>query len=199
MPARNANASTVADPSKPVLVRLPPDLLSLLKEEALRKGNSVNSVIVTVLKKYSDWWRFQERLGFMPLHKSMIVQMLDKISDEDAEKIGQTQKDQTIKDFIFFSEFGYGLKTFIWWIKLRSEVLGFQFVIRQENDGMFILINHGMGSKWSHYYKGMFEAVLQELLEPPYYKDIRFNLTDSSFSVTIIGLINMQQAVIGKK
>jgi len=202
--ARNSSSlgdSTTADSNKAVLARIPQDLLLSIKEEALHKGISVNSVIVSVLKKYSGWWRFQERLGFMPLHKSMVIQMMDKIGDEDAEKIGRIQKDQTIKDFILFSESGYDLSTFIWWIKLRCEVLGFQFVVRNEKEDniIFIMINHGMGSKWSHYYKGMFEAVLQELLEPRYYNEMKFSLTNSSFSVTITGMADLHETIIGKK
>jgi len=178
--------SSAAESNKAVLVRIPQDLLQSLREESNYKGTSVNSIIVSILRKYSGWWRFQERLGFMPLHKSMVVQIMDKISDEDVEEIGRIQKDQTIKDFILFSESGYDLEAFIHWLRLRSEVMGFQLVVRHEKDAsIFIMINHGISSKWSRYYKGMFEAVLQELLKPGDYSEMKFNLTNSSFSVTI--------------
>ncbi|HXG06417.1 MAG TPA: hypothetical protein VNI77_03725 [Nitrososphaera sp.] len=181
--------TTSEESTKAVLVRLPRELLKSLREESLYKGTSVNSIIVSILRKYSGWWRFQEKLGFMPLHKSMVKQIMDEISDDDVEEIGRIQKDQTIKDFILFSESGYDLHTFIRWLKLRCDVMGFQLVVRQENDsGIFIMINHGISSKWSRYYKGMFEAVLQELLKPGDYGEMRFNLTNSSFSMTISGM-----------
>lgn len=181
--------SAAGEPNKAVLVRIPQDLLQSLREESHYKGTSVNSVIVSILRKYSGWWRFQERLGFMPLHKSMVVQIMDKISDDDVEEIGRIQKDQTIKDFILFSESGYDLGAFINWLRLRCEVMGFQLVVRHEKDAsIFIMINHGISSKWSRYYKGMFEAVLQELLKPGDYGEMKFSLTNSSFSVTISGI-----------
>ncbi len=193
------DSDTASESNKAFLIRIPQELLKSLREESTHKGTSVNSVIVSILRKYSGWGRFQEKLGFMPLHRSMVVQMLDKIADDDIEEIGRIQKDQTIKDFILFSESGYDLSTFIRWIKLRCEVLGFQLVIRHENGGMFIMINHGTGPKWSRYYRGMFEAVLQELLKPSDYGELKFNLTNSSFSVTIAGMTDVHQSQIGKK
>ncbi len=79
--------------------------------------------------------------------------------------------------------------------------MGFQFAVRneRENNRIFILINHGMGSKWSHYYKGMFEAVLQELLEPRYYNEMKFNLTNSSFSLVMTGVTDLHETIIRKK
>ena len=186
----NKHSNPTIDSNKAILVRIPRDLLESLKEEALHKGTSANSMIISILRKYTGWWRFQEKLGFMPLHKSMVIQILDRIADKDIEEIGRIQKDQTIKDFILFSESDYDLNTFIRWIKLRCGVLGFQFVLKheKENNSIFIMINHGIGSKWSHYYKGMFEAVLQELLKPSDYREMKFNLTNSSFGVTIMGI-----------
>jgi hypothetical protein len=185
--------TTAGESNKAVLVRIPQELLKSLREESLYKGTSVNSIIVSILRKYSGWWKFQERLGFMPLHKSMVVQIMDKIPEDDIEEIGRIQKDQTIKDFILFSESGYDMPTFIRWLKLRCEVMGFQLVVRQEEEdaGIFIMINHGMSLKWSRYYKGMFEAVLQELLKPGDYGEMKFNLTNSSFSMTISGMSNL--------
>ncbi|MEW6603610.1 MAG: hypothetical protein AB1351_02840 [Thermoproteota archaeon] len=192
-------ATTTAESNKAVLIRIPQELLKSLREESLYKGTSVNSIIVSILRKYSGWWRFQERLGFMPLHRSMVVQLLDKIAEDDIEEIGRIQKDQTIKDFILFSESGYDLGTFIRWIKLRCEVLGFQLVVRQEKNGsIFVMINHGISQKWSRYYKGMFEAVLQELFKPSDYGEMKFNLTNSSFSVTIAGMSSLHQNLFGK-
>src|SRR5581483_11992729 len=155
-----------ASKSRPLLLRIPFNLLESLREEAAKDDISVNSFIITVLRKYTSWGRFQERLGFMPLHKSMILTMLERLTSEEIEEIGRMQKDQTIRDFLLF-ESGYNLKSFMKWIELRCKVLGFELVVEQEANptpSVFVMIHHNMGQNWSLYYKGMFSAVLQELL-----------------------------------
>ncbi|AIF82287.1 Ribonucleotide reductase N-terminal [Candidatus Nitrososphaera evergladensis SR1] len=182
----------LAGKSRPLLLRIPSNLLESLKIEAAKDDASVNSFITTVLKKYISWGRYQERLGFMPLHKSMVKTMLEKLTPEEIEEVGKMQKDQTIRDFLLF-ESGYNLKSFIQWIRLRCRVLGFDLRIKEEFEPdytIFVMIHHDMGENWSLYYKGMFSAVLQELLPPDEkaYDQIIFETNRTSFAMHIVGL-----------
>lgn len=191
---RRQQRISTAGKSRPLLLRIPTNLLESLRNEAAKDDASVNSFIITVLKKYTSWGRFQERLGFMPLHKSMILTMLDKLTPEEIEEIGRMQKDQTIRDFLLF-ESGYNLKSFMKWIELRCKVLGFELLVKQEADpepSVFVMIHHNMGQNWSLYYKGMFSAVLQELLPQDgiSYDQIIFNTTKASFAMRLVG-VNM--------
>ncbi len=169
--------------TRQLLVRLPEGVLSDLRKAASREQASVNSVVVGIVRRYLSWGRFQQKLGFMPLHKSMVVAMLDKLAPEEAENIGVMQKDQTIRDFLLFSS-GYSLESFVGWIGLRCEMLGFQLLLKQEAGATLVVIHHGMGHKWSAYYKGLFGAVLKELL-PEKAQAIAFTATDSLFSLEI--------------
>lgn len=180
---------------KPLLVRVPVKFIAALKEEAVQNETSVNSLIVSVLKKHAAWGRFQERLGFMPMHKSMIAMMLDKISPQDAEEIGRLQKDQTIRDFLLLKS-GYSLETFVQWMELRCEVLGFLFMRRQEKDSLFVMIRHDMGQNWSFYYRGMFSAVLRELLPKENYGQAAFSTSSSSFSVSLGGIMMVAEDAV---
>ncbi len=171
------------------MLRIPSNLLESLRDEAAKDDASVNSFIITVLKKYISWGRFQERLGFMPMHKSMIRIMLSKMTPEEIEEIGQMQKDQTIRDFLLFKS-GYNIESFIQWIELRCRVLGFELLLKQEANpnSIFVMIHHDMGQNWSLYYKGMFSAVLQELLPDGSYDEIIFNTNKASFSMHLAGV-----------
>lgn len=191
-----------ASKSRPLLLRIPFNLLESLREEAAKDDISVNSFIITVLRKYTSWGRFQERLGFMPLHKSMILTMLERLTSEEIEEIGRMQKDQTIRDFLLF-ESGYNLTSFMKWIELRCKVLGFELLVKQEANpepSVFVMIHHNMGQNWSLYYKGMFSAVLQELLpqDGKSYDQIIFNTTKASFAMRLVGVeMNMQETTSG--
>lgn len=180
----------LTEKSRPLMLRIPAKLLESLKDEASKDDASVNSFVITVLKKYTSWGRFQERLGFMPLHKSMVKTMLSKMTPEEIEEIGQMQKDQTIRDFLLF-ESGYNIESFIQWIGLRCKVLGFELLVKQEtnSDSIFIMIHHDMGENWSLYYKGMFTAVLQELLpDNSSHDQIIFSTNTASFGMRLIGV-----------
>lgn len=184
-----AKKEKLAGKSRPLMLRIPGNLLESLRDEAAKDDASVNSFIITVLKKYTSWGRFQERLGFMPLHKSMVKTMLSKMTPEEIEEIGQMQKDQTIRDFLLFKS-GYNIESFIQWIELRCRVLGFELLLKQESDpdSMFVMIHHDMGENWSLYYKGMFSAVLQELLPNGSYDQIIFNTNRASFGMRLVGV-----------
>lgn len=167
-----------------LLLRLPAGTLTGLKQEALDERTSVNSLVVLVLKRYLSWGRLEQRLGFMPLHKSMVSAMLEKLSEEELEAIGRTQKDQTIKDFLLFKS-GLTLASFIEWIETRCEMLGFELELRRDGDSVLVAIYHGMGFKWSCYYRGLFSAVLKELLSEDDWRKISPTATDSLFRIRI--------------
>lgn len=179
--------------SKPLLLRIPADLLESLRGEAAKDEASVNSFMITVLKKYMSWGRFQERLGFMLLHKSMVLTMLEKLTPEEIEEIGRMQKDQTIKDFLLFAS-GYDLESFMQWIELRCKVLGFELLIKREGAGhsnsVFVMIHHNLGENWSLYYRGMFSAVLQELLpqDGKSHDKVIFNTNKASLAMHLAGI-----------
>jgi hypothetical protein len=182
-----AKTDVFVETVKPMLVRLPESVLAALREEAAKDESSVNSTIVSILKYHSSWGRYQKRLGFMPLHKNMILAMLNKMTLEEIEAIGRMQKDQTVRDFLVFNS-TYSLETFIEWIGLRCNILGFQLMIRRGTapDALNIVIHHDMGQKWSYYYKGMFSAALEDLL--PSGTDVTFNTGNASFAIEIAGV-----------
>ncbi len=197
LPLLGGKKERLIERSRPLMLRVPTKLLESLKDEASKDDASVNSFIITVLKKYTSWGRFQERLGFMPLHKSMVKIMLSKMTPDEIEEMGQMQKDQTIRDFLLF-ESGYNLESFIQWIGLRCKVLGFELLVKQETnpDSIFIMIHHDMGENWSLYYKGMFTAVLQELLPSSgsSHDKIILSTNTASFGMHLIGVkIDVQE------
>jgi hypothetical protein len=180
----NRSGKTRSDSTKALLVRLPVGILSDLRQEASKEQASVNSFILGILRRHLSWGRFQQKLGFMPLHRSMVAAILDKLTCEEIENIGMMQKDQTIRDFLLFNS-GYNLDSFIDWIDLRCGMMGFHLVLKQETNSILVIIHHGMGQKWSLYYKGLFSSVLEELLPAKSCSKMTFTTTDSLFSVQI--------------
>jgi hypothetical protein len=64
-------------------------------------------------------------------------------------------------------------------------MMGFHLVLKQETNSILVIIHHGMGQKWSLYYKGLFSSVLEELLPAKSCSKMTFTTTDSLFSVQI--------------
>jgi hypothetical protein len=190
-------ATTTA--TRPLLLRVPDEVLSAMKREAHQEQSSVNSLLVGIVKRHLSWGRLQQKLGFMPLHRSMVTAMLDRLTAEEMQAIGVAQKDQTIRDFLLFRS-GYSLESFIEWIGLRCDMLGFHLALKHEEEEeeeacgtmrgrravvVVAIIHHGMGHKWSAYYRGLFSAVLEELLPAGMFGRVGFTATDSLFSVRI--------------
>ncbi|MER3408426.1 MAG: hypothetical protein C4292_06865 [Nitrososphaera sp.] len=86
--ASNGSNSTEARPAatmatRPLLLRVPDEVLSAMKRVAQQEQSSVNSLLVGIVKRHLSWGRLQQKLGFMPLHRSMVTAMLDRLTEEE--------------------------------------------------------------------------------------------------------------------
>ena len=64
--------------TRSITFRLDSLIIEELQREADQREISLNVLINQVLKRYSDWDRYENRIGMMPVPKVMLASLIDK-------------------------------------------------------------------------------------------------------------------------
>jgi predicted DNA binding CopG/RHH family protein len=67
--------------SRSITFRLDSHTIDELQHEADQNQISLNVLINQILKRYSDWDRYENRIGMMPVPKAMLTSLIDKAID----------------------------------------------------------------------------------------------------------------------
>ena len=84
--------------------RIDESLSEVLNAEAERMGVSVNAMINSILKQYSEFTRFQSKLDMMTINREIFKNLLDQLSDNESYAIGLEMGKDIPNDTILISE-----------------------------------------------------------------------------------------------
>jgi hypothetical protein len=71
-----------------------------------------------ILKSYVDWDMLQARAGMIPIAKPLLVELLNKISNEEIVSIASNVGRNTIKEIVSFMRNKMDLDSFLTWLEL---------------------------------------------------------------------------------
>ena len=67
--------------SRSITFRLDSNTIDELQREADQNQVSLNVLVNQTLKRYTDWDRYENRIGMMPVPKAMLTSLIDKAVD----------------------------------------------------------------------------------------------------------------------
>jgi hypothetical protein len=166
--------------SQSITFRLDSNTLDELQREADQNQISLNVLVNQALKRYSDWDRYETRIGMMPVPKAMLTSLIDKavdvakkngIKDED---IGHW-RDQIIKqaaesafsimkDAVLFMKKQYNFWTILTVLQEYMKISGIKSDHRMEGGGKQVfVIQHELGENWSLFAKELLKLIFENL------------------------------------
>ena len=86
--------------TRSITFRLNSSILDGLQREADQKEISLNVLINQILKRYSDWDRYENKIGMMPVPKMMLKTLIDKAiitANNGGIKDVQPYRDEIVK------------------------------------------------------------------------------------------------------
>src|SRR5215831_5183331 len=89
---REKESSDKPKKSQSITFRLDSYTIDELQREADQNQISLNVLVNQALKRYSDWDRYETRIGMMPVPKAMLTSLIDKAVDM-AKKSGIEEQD----------------------------------------------------------------------------------------------------------
>jgi hypothetical protein len=146
-------------------IRIPEHLDDIIQKDSKQKGSTANTLIASILAKYSEWDRYTESFGFISLPRSDLKMIMDSLDDETikqiAEKIGSTQgKEVTM---FFFKKLT--IDAIISAFSLFSKYARFcTYEIESSGQDYTLVLHHELGRKWSIYMAHLVSQVLKSTL-----------------------------------
>lgn len=167
--------------------RLDKTILNKLKNEAQEKEISVNTLINQTLRHHFDWHSNAAKAGFIPVRRSLIIKLMEKISEEDITNISEYIIKKETKDILLMLRGEYNIESALDFIDTQIRISGYSYRHEVNYERHHYTIKHEMGMKWSLYLKELFRFIFEEFGLGRVVFDVRENTL--SFTVDTLSLV----------
>jgi hypothetical protein len=164
--------------TRSITFRLESTIIEELQAEAEYRETSLNVLINQVLRRYSNWERYENKMGMLPIPKVILSNLMDEIM-----RIGKEQGIEDIiafrtaiikelsltaftflKDSVLLIKKNYNLITVLEVLEQYMKVVGINSDHRIEEDGKHIyVIQHRLGENWSLFIKEFLILLFENL------------------------------------
>lgn len=164
--------------TRSITFRLDSSVIEELQTEAEYRETSLNVLINQILRRYSNWERYENKMGLLPVPKIMLSSIMDevmKIGKENGINDLVTFRSLLMKElsqiaFIFLKDFvllikkNYNLLTVLDVLEQYMKVVGINSDHRIDDDGKHIyVIQHKLGENWSLFIKEFLILIFENL------------------------------------
>ncbi len=169
--------------TRSISYRLPESLVHQLEGEANMKNISQNVLVKQILEKYCRWDRYANKIGLVPVPKSILENLGDQMKGEDIQKIADVLK-PVIKDSVMFIKGKYDLKRCIETLEDYMKASGMKSDHRVEGSLHHFIVQHELGMRWSLFTEYLLKSIFHEFLPE---KNVKCQTTDHTV-ITTVGL-----------
>lgn len=164
--------------TRSVTFRLDASVIDELQIEADTREISLNVLVNQVLKRYSEWDRFESKIGMMPVPKVMLSTLIDKAisvargsgikdieryRDEIIRQAAQIAFD-LMKDAVLYMKKQYSLWVVLAVLEEYMKVSGINADHKLEGSRKHVfVIKHELGENWSLFTKELLTLIFQNL------------------------------------
>jgi hypothetical protein len=177
-----------------ITFRLDKDMLERISLEAEQKGTSMNSIAQNVFSDYFGWAAYAPKAGMIPLHKTVLSMMVDRLPEKDIIEIADVFGRVKVKNMLLVLRNDYNARVFLdvfesW---LKSSSLSFTKHINHETE--VYTVTHELGSKWSTYLSHMLQVIFNDMG----LKEVAIEKTDDivMFKIPVLSLGSKKSIVV---
>jgi hypothetical protein len=134
-----------------VTFRLDTNTLEQLRSEAGHKQISLNAMLTHVVKSYMEWSAGARRAGYVPVRKPLIKALLDSLTSEQIDKIGDNYGQDLLEPILMVTGNRPSPESTLEFIERWLRATGFEFHIEvdEQHQLMVYVIQHNIGKNWS--------------------------------------------------
>lgn len=170
---RNKSSKT-----RSITFRLESSIIEELQYEADYRETSLNVLINQILRRYSNWERYENKIGMIPIPKIILSSLMDQVLKignengiEDITKFRELiikELAQTafifLKDSVLLIKKNYSLISTLQVLEQYMKVVGINSDHRIEEDGRHVyVIQHKLGENWSLFIKEFLIIVFENI------------------------------------
>lgn len=164
--------------TRSITFRLESAVIEELQIEADYRETSLNVLINQILRRYSNWERYENKMGMIPVPRIILINLLDEIMKtgiergiEDIISFRNTLiKDLAsiafnfLKDSVLLIKKNYNLFSVLEVLEQYIKVIGINSDHRIEEDGKHVyVIQHKLGENWSIFIKEVLILIFENL------------------------------------
>jgi hypothetical protein len=164
--------------SRSITFRLDSKVIDELHAEADNREISLNVLVNQVLKRYSEWDRYENKIGMMPVPKVILSSLIDKainIAKRSGIKDIDHYRDEIIKqaaelafslmkDSVLFMKKQYDLWVVLSVLEEYMKVSGINSDHKIEGSRKHVfIIQHELGENWSLFTKELLSLIFEKL------------------------------------
>lgn len=164
--------------TRSVTFRIDSSVIDELQTEADNREISLNVLVNQILKRYSEWDRYENKIGMMPVPKVILSSLIDKaisIAKSSGIKDVECYRDDIIKqaaqiafglikDSVLFMKREYNLWVVLAVLEEYMKVSGIKADHKTEGSRKHVfIIQHELGENWSLFTKELLALIFQNL------------------------------------
>jgi hypothetical protein len=149
--------------TRSITYRLPAKIVEELETEAAQKNISHNVLVKQILEKYTRWDRFADKIGIIPIPKSILEELGKEMSGADINRIINAIV-PLIKESVLFIKGAYDLKRCIETLEDYMRASSMKSDHRIEGGMHHFIIQHELGLKWSFFTEQLFKEIFHEFV-----------------------------------
>lgn len=166
--------------TKSVTFRLEESVVDELQKEADQREVSLNVLTNQILRRYSEWDRYEHKIGMMPVPKVMLSNIIEK-AIHIANQNGLKAKDiapyreqiareaaqaalSMMKDSVLLMKKEYNLWTVLSVLQEYMKVSGINSDHKIEAGGKHVfIVQHDLGENWSAFTSELIKMIFEQL------------------------------------
>lgn len=144
-------------------LRINAELMKAIKEKSTNENVSVNHFISKLLETATYWNMSAPSAGWTPMPKPILLELIDRCSYDEIEVLARKLGKQIARDILLFTGGKYDVDSWLNFLRVRSDISGFQFSEYREGNTIRCVLHHAMGKKWAVWFKSFYENVLIDM------------------------------------
>ena len=181
MKVSSAKKTQPKEKTRSITYRLPEKIVEELEAEAMNKRVSQNVLVNQILEKYIKWDRFSDKIGIIPVPKSILEALGEDMEGKDIDEIINVLK-PIIKDNVMFIKGDYDLERCIETLEDYMKASGMKSDHRIEGQLHHFIIQHELGMKWSLFTEQLLKEIFHDFVPD---KNLKCKTTESTVIATI--------------
>jgi hypothetical protein len=161
--AKTKEAPLKSSSSGSVTLRFDSDMLEDLKRESEHKRISLNTLATQIFRTHTEYGSMSAKAGMVSFHKSLLIRMMDRLSDDEIVKLSEYIAKNEMKDTVLLIKKKYTAGSFVDFIESWARVSGFEYRHDISGDTHSFVIQHDMGRRWSIYIASVFKHVFSDI------------------------------------
>ena len=145
--------------------RLDSENLEKLKKEAESSDLSLNQFLNQIINNHVKFRSVAKSAGFMLMPKPVLVDLMEKLSEEEAKEIGQEHSERDSESILSMLRNEYNVDDFLDTIEYWAKDSDFSLRHDVENDIHKYVIQHNLGRNWSWYISEFISRTIEKMTE----------------------------------